>query len=196
MAYSKEQWETAKGLFEIGYTPQQIADEVGFKSRDTVSKRATKEDWEKNKILQEKNDILALERENSTIQAKNSTMVEKISTLEDYQITILKDVVEEETRNKSLLFSTASLSLIRKNQMLTKNTKQVLTKEKIFEDGKVVLEKESIQDIELNASDIKILDDGIDKNAMTLEIAPRHAGSQITVNTQTNVNTNLEWELM
>ena len=54
MAYTPEQWTKAKGLFEIGYSPEQIADELGFKSRDTVYKRAVKENWEKNKIIQEK----------------------------------------------------------------------------------------------------------------------------------------------
>lgn len=196
MAYSEEQWIKAKGLFEVGYTPQQIADEVGFKSRDTVSKRAIKENWEKNKILQEKTDIIRLEEENSTIQAKNSTMVEKLATLEDYQVTVLKNVVEDEMGNKSLLFSTANLSLIRKNQLLTKNTKQVIELETIYsDDGKPLKKTPIVIETELSPNDLKIIDEGIDKNSITLEIGQRHSNQNINVNTQTNVQNNIDIDI-
>ena len=182
MAYTPKQWQKAKVLFELGKSPQEIADEVGFKSRDTINKKSIKENWTKNRILQDKDDIVALEKENSTIQAKNSTMVDKISTLEDFEITILRDIVEQETKTKSLLFSTANLSLIRKNQLLTKNTKQIIEHEILYEDGKQISKTPKVFNIELNANDLKTIDEGIDKNAITLELAPRHASSQVQVN--------------
>ena len=190
MAYTPEQWTKAKGLFEIGYSPEQIADELGFKSRDTVYKRAVKENWEKNKIIQEKSELLDLEKKNSTILQENSTMLQKISTLEDYQITILQDEVLK-TGNKSFLFSTANLSLIRKNQMLTKNTKQVVEYETHYsDDGKPLMKSPKTIEIELSPSDYKAIDEGIDKNAITLEHAPRHANTNIKVD-NTNINTDV-----
>ena len=194
MAYTPEQWTKAKGLFEIGYSPEQIADELGFKSRDTVYKRAVKENWEKNKIIQEKSELLDLEKKNSTILQENSTMLQKISTLEDYQITILQDEVLK-TGNKSFLFSTANLSLIRKNQMLTKNTKQVVEYETHYsDDGKPLMKSPKTIEIELSPSDYKAIDEGIDKNAITLEHAPRHANTNIKVDNNNLQQTNLTIE--
>ena len=194
MAYTPEQWTKAKGLFEIGYSPEQIADELGFKSRDTVYKRAVKENWEKNKIIQEKSELLDLEKKNSTILQENSTMLQKISTLEDYQITILQDEVLK-TGNKSFLFSTANLSLIRKNQMLTKNTKQVVEYETHYsDDGKPLMKSPKTIEIELSPADYKAIDEGIDKNAITLEHAPRHANTNIKVDNNNLQQTNLTIE--
>lgn len=194
MAYTPEQWTKAKGLFEIGYSPEQIADELGFKSRDTVYKRAVKENWEKNKIIQEKSELLDLEKKNSTILQENSTMLQKISTLEDYQITILQDEVLK-TGNKSFLFSTANLSLIRKNQMLTKNTKQVVEYEIHYsDDGKPLMKSPKTIEIELSPSDYKAIDEGIDRNAITLEHAPRHANTNIKVDNNNLQQTNLTIE--
>ena len=189
MAYTETQWEKAKALFGLGKSPQEIADELGFKSRDTVSKRATKENWVKNKILQEKTELMDLEKKNSTIQQENSTMVEKLAKLEDFEITILQEVVESELKRKSILFSTANLSLIRKNQMLTKNTKQVVDFETIYDDnGKPVSKKPVTLDIELSPNDFKSIDEGIDKNAITLEIAQRHSNQVINNTNATQVN--------
>lgn len=194
MAYTPEQWTKAKGLFEIGYSPEQIADELGFKGRDIVYKRAVKENWEKNKIIQEKSELLDLEKKNSTILQENSTMLQKISTLEDYQITILQDEVLK-TGNKSFLFSTANLSLIRKNQMLTKNTKQVVEYETHYsDDGKPLMKSPKTIEIELSPSDYKAIDEGIDKNAITLEHASRHANTNIKVDNNNLQQTNLTIE--
>ena len=192
MAYTPEQWTKAKGLFEIGYSPEQIADELGFKSRDTVYKRAVKDNWETNKIIQEKYELLDLEKKNSTLLQENSTMLQKISTLEDYQITILQDEVLK-TGNKSFLFSTANLSLIRKNQMLTKNTKQVVEYETHYsDDGKPLMKSPKTIEIELSPSGYKAIDEGIDKNAITLEHAPRHANTNIKVDNNNLQQTNTQ----
>lgn len=195
MAYTESQWEKAKVLFGLGKSPQEIADELGFKSRDTVSKRATKENWVKNKILQEKTELMDLEKKNSTIQQENSTMVEKLAKLEDFEITILQEVVESELKRKSILFSTANLSLIRKNQMLTKNTKQVVDFETIYDDnGKPLSKKPVTLNIELSPSDYKAIDEGIDKNAITLEIGQRHSSQVINNTNATQNNTTLTAE--
>jgi len=192
MAYSKEIWDKAKCLYELGKSLQEIADDCNFKDKTTISRRAKKDNWEKHKIQQLKTDIIGIEEENTTLEAKKTTAVQKLAKLQDYEITILDKVIQDETGNKSLLFSTANLSLIRKNQLLTKNTKTILSKEDYYEDGKKIMTKEIEIEIPLSPNDLKSLDEGIEVNAKSLEIAPRHANSQINVNTQNNMQQNTE----
>ena len=108
---------------------------------------------------------------------KSTPLLKKVAKLSDFEITIMDEQVQDETGNKSLLFSTANLSLIRKNQLLTKNTKTVMTKEDYYEDGKKVMTKEIEVEIKLSPNDLKVLDEGIEVNAKSLELAPRHANS-------------------
>lgn len=187
MAYTPEQWLKAKGLFEIGYSPEQIAHELNFKSRDTVYKRAVKEKWEKNKILQEKTELLDLEKKNYTIQQENSTMVEKISTLEDYQITILKELVEDITKQKSIIFNGLNLAAIRANQKLQQNRKKELLKIKEgFGNG---VSQEHYEEIEsdLSSSDIQDYTNILIKAGQGLGIIEKD-GSQVSI--QNNIQNN------
>ena len=176
MAYNQEVWQKAKTLFELGKSLQDIADECKIKDRTSITKRAKKENWIKAEIQQLKNDIIDYEEQNSTLDEKKSTLVEKLASLSDFKgVTTIQKVVEDEIGRKSLLFSTATLSLIRKNQMLTKNTKQVIAYETIYSDnGKPISRSPIAVDVELEPNDIKVLDDGIDKNAITTELAKRH----------------------
>lgn len=185
MAYTQDQWLKAKGLYEAGEDPQTIADRLGFKSRDTVYKRAKKEDWEKDKILQEKAEILGLERENSTISEKNSTMLEKISTMESYQIDILKDLVEDATKSKSIIFTGLNMAAIRATQQLQKNTKREMIKVK--EGFGAGVSKEYFEEIEseLNANDIKAHTETLVKVGQGVGLIEKD-GSSVTVNTQNN----------
>ncbi|MFV7791260.1 hypothetical protein ACNO6Z_10465 [Aliarcobacter lanthieri] len=202
MAYSQEIWQKAKTLFELGKSLQDIACECGIKDRTSITKRAKKENWIKFEIQQLKSDIIDYEEQNSTLDEKKSTLVEKLANLSDFKgVTTIQKVVEDEIGRKSLLFSTATLSLIRKNQLLTKNTKQVIAYETIYSDtGKPISKKPVAVDVELDANDIRVLDEGTDKNAITTELAKRHSNSQINVNTQNNLENNtqnnivVQWE--
>lgn len=189
MAIDKEIWNKAKALFEQGLSLSQIELETNI-NKTSISKQAKKENWEKAKIQQLKADIKAIDKEKSTLDAKINTTVEKLSKLSDFDITILDEQIQDETGRKSLLFSTANLSLIRKNQMLTKNTKQVVEYETHYsDDGKPLMKSPKTIEIELSPSDYKAIDEGIDRNAITLEHAPRHANTNIKVdnnNTQEN----------
>ena len=187
MAYTPEQWLKAKGLFELGYSPEQISQELNFKSRDTVYKRAVKEKWEKNKILQEKTELLDLEKKNYTIQQENSTMIEKISTLEDYQITILKELVEDITKQKSIIFNGLNLAAIRANQKLQQNRKKELLKIKEgFGNG---VSQEHYEEIEsdLSSSDIQDYTNILIKAGQGLGIIEKD-GSQVSI--QNNIQNN------
>ncbi len=189
MAIDKEIWNKARALFEQGLSLSQIELETNI-NKTSISKQAKKENWEKAKIQQLKADIKAIDKEKSTLDVKINTTVEKLSKLSDFDITILDEQIQDETGRKSLLFSTANLSLIRKNQMLTKNTKQVVEYETHYsDDGKPLMKSPKIIEIELSPSDYKAIDEGIDRNAITLEHAPRHANTNIKVdnnNTQEN----------
>ena len=190
MAIDKEIWNKAKALFEQGLSLSQIELETNI-NKTSISKQAKKENWEKAKIQQLKADIKAIDKEKSTLDVKINTTVEKLSKLSDFDITILDEQIQDETGRKSLLFSTANLSLIRKNQMLTKNTKQVVEYETHYsDDGKPLMKSPKTIEIELSPSDYKAIDEGIDKNAITLEHAPRHANTNIKVD-NTNINTDV-----
>jgi len=196
MAISQDKWDKAKALFEQGLSLSQIEDETEI-NKTSISKKAKNENWLKSKNQQLKSEIIALDKEKSTLDTKINTTVEKLSKLSDFEITMLDETIQNETGNKSLLFSTAKLSLIRKNQLLTKNTKQVIDFETIYDDSGKIISKTPISiEIELSPSDLKVIDEGIDKNAVTLEVAPRHANSQVNISNTNAVQNNLsvEWE--
>lgn len=190
MAISQDKWDKAKALFEQGLSLSQIEDKTEI-NKTSISKKAKSENWIKSKNQQLKHEIIEIEKEKSTLDTKINTAVEKLSSLSDFEITILDETIQNETGNKSLLFSTAKLSLIRKNQLLTKNTKQVIDFETIYDDnGKPISKKPIAIDVELTPSDLKVIDEGIDKNAVSLEIAPRHANSQVNISNTNAVQNN------
>lgn len=197
MAHSMEQWQKARFLWELDKPFSYIIENTGI-SGGQISKKSKAENWKKETKGNELKPLIKqYDKEKETNEAKGNSIVSKMCTMKDYEITLLDKVIQDETGRKSLLFSTANLSLIRKNQMLTKNTKQITTKVKFYEEGKVIKEEEELRDIELNATDLKTLDEGIDKNAVSLELAPRHASQKISLNNQTNIqqnNISIEWE--
>ena len=155
LAYRQEQWNKAKALFEQGLSLSQIELETQI-NKTSISKKAKREDWQKSKNQQLKHEIIEIDKEKSTLDAKINTTVEKLSKLSDFEITILDEMIQDETGIKSLLFSTANLSLIRKNQLLTKNTKQVIAYETIYSDtGKPISKTPIAVDVELEPNDIK-----------------------------------------
>ena len=191
MAHTKQQWNEAKFLWELDKPLSFIVEKTGI-SKAQISKKSTKEHWKKETEGNALNtEIRELDKQKETIKQKETELVNRVSKLEDYQITILDNLIQDETGIKSLLFSTANLSLIRKNQLLTKNTKQVIDYETIYsEDGKPMSKSPITLDIELNPLDLKTIDEGIDKNAITLDIAKRHANAPI-LNNQNLQQTNL-----
>ena len=196
MAISKDKWLDIKFLFENGKALKEIELETGV-NRGTISKKAKKCNWEKKKTQPLKNDIKEYEEKKATLEAKKGNLIDKIATLEDFEITRLSNIVEDEIGIKSALFSTTMLSTIRKNQLLTKNTKQVIEMETIYSDEGKPLKKSPVRvDIELGPNDLKALDEGIDKNAVTLEIAPRHSNSQVTVNNTNAQQNNINKEIV
>lgn len=191
MAYTKEQWNEAKFLWELDKPLSYIVEKTGI-SKAQISKKSNKEQWKKETEGNTLNtEIRELDKIKETIKQKETDLINRVSKLEGYQITILDEMIQDETGVKSLLFSTANLSLIRKNQLLTKNSKQVVEFETIYsEDGKPMSKTPVVIDIELSPADLKTIDEGIDKNAVSLEIAPRHSNSQVNIQNTNAVQTN------
>ncbi len=194
MAYTKQQWNEAKFLWELDKPLSFIVEKTGI-SKAQISKKSTKEHWKKETEGNALNtEIRELDKQKETIKQKETELINRVSKLEDYQITILDNLIQDETGIKSLLFSTANLSIIRKNQILTRNTKQVVDYETIYsEDGKPISKKPTTLDIELNPTDLKAIDDGLDRNAITLGIAQRHSNTVINnANLQENENKTIQ----
>lgn len=154
MAIAKEIWSKAKFLFEIGKTLQEIENETGIK-RSSISKKAKEKGWIKSKNQQLKSDIVGYEEEKSTLDEKKSTLVEKVSQLSDFEITIIQDVVENETHHKSMFFNNMNLAMIRSNQQLSKNKKVIPIKTRQGYGKGSFSEDIEDHEIELDPSDIK-----------------------------------------
>jgi hypothetical protein len=193
MAIDKEIWNKAKALFEQGLSLSQIELETNI-NKTSISKQAKKENWEKAKIQQLKADIKAIDKEKSTLDVKINTAVEKLSKLSDFDITILEEQIQDETGIKSLVFSTANLAIIRANQMLTKNTKTIMSKVDYFEDGKKIKSDYEEKEIPLSMTDYKDSMELTDKASITLGINPRHANTNIKVDNNNTQENNLSVE--
>ena len=189
MAYSPEQWRRAKFLFELGHSLREIEADCKISSGQ-IGKMSRKEQWKKDTNKQQiKSDIMALDKKKDTLDREKDTLLNKIATLDDFEITILDEKTTVDGV-KGFVLSTATLSLIRKNQMLTKNKKQVVEYETTYsDDGKPLQKTPIVVDMELSPSDLKSLDEGIDKNAITLDVAPRHANTTIN---NTNATQNVD----
>lgn len=196
MAYTNEQWNKAKYLWELDKPLSYIVEKTGI-SKAQISKKSNKEQWKKetegNSI---KPLVMGYEEKKETLEEEKETIVSKLATLEDYKITLLNEIIEEERGKKSLLFSTANLAVIRANQMLTKNTKTIMSRVDLYEDGKKIATEYQEKEVPLSMNDYKESIELTDKASVTLGINQRHSNSQVTVNTQNNQNIELNKEVV
>lgn len=168
MAINKEVWERIRVLFETGKSLKDIELDTGI-NKGTISKKAKKEGWEKNKIQPLKADITDYEEKKATLDNQKGNLLERVAKLSDFEITVLNEVIEEEKHISSLITSTSTLAIIRTNQLLTKNQ----TYEKInVGDGMQQLEPR-----ELNPTDLKNISDTIDKLSITTKVNDRFSTS-------------------
>lgn len=72
MAISKDLWDKAKVLFELGKSLNDIELETNI-PKGTISKKSKKDNWEKSKIQPLKNDIVGYEKEKETLEDKKET---------------------------------------------------------------------------------------------------------------------------
>lgn len=96
MAYTKEQWERAKGYYEAGLSLSKITDKTTI-ARNTISQRAKREQWEhgKNTDYIEAKEIIAIKK--GTISDKK----------EQVSLMCADEVADENIRYKRLIFGNA-----------------------------------------------------------------------------------------
>lgn len=177
MAYPEGVWLEAKEYYLKGLSLAQISAELGI-NKTSISKRSKAEGWDKEKIQHLKSDIVEFEKEKSTLDEKKSTLISKISTLDDFEITVLEDIIENEAGIKSLLFSTTALALVRSNEALSKGTVKIPMKVRTFGDnGKPNGETYELVEVPLGSSELKDHVELADKASLTLGINQRHAKS-------------------
>lgn len=184
MAISKDIWDKAKVMYELGHTLGDISNTLEI-DKGGLSRKAKKENWVQGKNQQLKSDIIEYEHQKSTLEEKKSTLIEKLSTLENYEITIFDKIIENELNHKSLVFSTQTLALVRNNQILTKNTKTVMLKTGEYIEGKKVDDRYEPYEVELSPTDIKEIIDSTDKASITLKVNERFA-PKVEVNNNNN----------
>ena len=181
MAYTKEEWQKAKVLRESGKSLSEVELLTGI-NKSSIQRKEKKENWELNKTQQLKSDIIEVEKENAKILQRKTQLREKIATLEDYEIKYLDEIIQDEAKIRSLLFSTTALNVIRINEDLQQNMKY----EKVSCGDGV----QNLEPVKLSASDYKNAQEALDKASITLGINQRHSNSQINVNTQNNIQNN------
>jgi len=187
MAISKDVWDKAKAYFHLGKTLDYISDKLKI-NKSTISRKAKKEGWVKGKTQQIKNELVSLERAEAGIKQQKATKKQQIATVfNEYEIKIIEKVVDEEAKVKELIHSTATLAVLRQNELLAKGKKQVMLKVAQYDsEGKRIGEDFEPYEVPLSSSDIKDVVESVDKASITLGVSQRHANSQVTVNTQNN----------
>lgn len=181
MAISKDVWNKAKAYFEAGKSLTYISDTLDI-NKSNISRRAKKDEWIKGKTQQLKADIIDLESKKATISQQNATLTQQVATLEDFEITTLDEMIQEETKMKSLIFNATVLNIIRINEHLTHNKKL----EKVNVGDGI----QNFEEVGLGSADYKNAQDTLDKASQTVGVNPRFSNSQVTVNTQNNLQTN------
>ena len=182
MAISKDTWNKAKAYFEAGKSLNYISEKLDI-NKSSISRKAKKEEWRKNKTQPLKDAVIELDEEKATLEDKKATVTQQLATLEDYEIEILEELIADEAKIKSLLTNATALNLVRINQHLKENVKE----EKYgIGDG-----MQSFQKVGLSSSDYKQLQDAIDKASITLGVNQRHAPKtdiKVTQGQQTNID--------
>lgn len=188
MAYSEEIWQKAKVLREVGKSLSEVELITGI-NKSSIQRKEKKDNWIVGKTQQLKNDIIEVEKENAKILQQKTQLREKIATLEGYEIKYLDEIIQDEAKIKSLIFSTTALNVIRINEDLQQNMK--------YEKVSVGDGVQNLEPVKLSASDYKNAQEALDKASITLGINQRHSSSQINVNTQNNIENNnikVEWD--
>lgn len=175
MAYSLEQWKRAKFLFELGYSLRDIEEDCSISSGQ-IGKRSRKEEWKKDTVKQSiKSDIEALDKKKDTLDKEKDTLIPKIASLSDFEVTILDEITIVDGI-KNFVLSTATLALIRNNQLLTKGTKTVMLKEGQYStEGQRIGEEYTPYEVPLDSKDLKECTESIHKSGQSLGVIEQFA---------------------
>ena len=153
MAYTKEQWERAKALFESGqYSLSEISTKTKI-DKSQISRKSKIQQWQNGRNA----DYIDAKL---TIAKKNTT--ENTTTLE-----VLNNIADEQIRNKKLINSNAELLA----SHIPKVLKSLVTKS-IDDDGK------ETELYAVDAKTIRELAEANDKLSLTLKVNERFAPKQ------------------
>jgi len=100
------------------------------------------------------------------------------------QMNAIMNAAKDEVYSMGLAINATQLNLMRINEALTSNKK--------LEKISVGQGMQQFEEVSLDSSDYKNMQDAIDKATVTLGINQRHASSQVTVNTQNNNTQHVE----
>jgi len=171
MAYTKEQWDRAKGYYEAGISLSGIKEKTNI-ARNTISQRAKKEHWEHSKNV----DYIEAKE---LIATKKGTVLDK---REQVALDCADEVADDKLRRANLVYGGVEKAVKKMNEIIESG----YVEDKINTgDGMQKFEKRA-----LNTSDIKSAIDGYDKASVTLKVSDRFANSQVVINTQTNLQNN------
>jgi len=182
MAHSDEIWETAKAMFEVGQSLTVIESTTGI-SKGQISKKSKKENWKKETLK----DLAT--REVHTIIKQNEIEKEK-ETLNATQRKHYDKLLLTEVRSRNLALNANHELLIKIHSDIKDGTKL----EKINAGDGV----QHFETVAHGSSDHLTHAKAIQTITDNLGITQRHSNSQVTVNTQNNLQQNnnieIEWE--
>jgi hypothetical protein len=161
---SKHDWAEIRRHYESGMTPSDIVHKFRC-PRSTLSEKINSENWSVN------------EKANSVIKGIVSVS-EEINELSEYdnQLARVATEIGQSKASKTLAVNTVAENLlVRINESIIQNRKVELVKVKTYLDGKV--DGETVEPVEVahGSSDHKAHADAIDRLAITLGVAERHA---------------------
>lgn len=174
---SKFNWEEIKNAYECGKTVDELVSRYGV-TKKTLQNKISKELWEVTGNI--KADIVAVKESLGNVMgtiAQNPTKAHIIAEDVLESINELADKLDA----KKLINGLTMINLTKTMEFLQNGVKL----EKInVGDG-----MQQFEPVGLGSTDYKNIQDTIDRASITLENAPRHANSQVTVN-NTNAQQN------
>ena len=174
---SKYDWDNIEKYYKAGYPQKEIIDKFGC-PKSSLSERIKKYNWEVNELSE------PITKGIIEINEQKANLTELDSEI----IPLIEDRANEISRRRGLIYNAVELSIKAKAEMLEKKKKTTLSKVEHFDDnGKKIMTTMEEKEVALSPNDFKVIDEGLDRNAITLDIAPRHSNQNINVNTQNNV---------
>lgn len=197
MAYTKEQWQKARGFFEAGKTLSYISKTLGM-GKATISDKSKEENWQKGKTEQITEQLKSLIIENEVksqeLNRTNRTITERLinSNFEDYQVEVLEDLVKDTCNQRNILFTGLNMAMIRATQKLQANKKKEMLKIKEGFGNGVTQERYEQVESDLSSSDIQDYTNVLVKAGQGLGIIEKDGNNININNNNAQQNNNVE----
>jgi predicted DNA-binding protein YlxM (UPF0122 family) len=193
MAYTKEQWDRAKGYYEAGLSLAKIKEKTGI-ARNTISQRAKKEQWEqgRNSDYIEAREMVA-DQKGTILEQSGTVSLDIADEIANDRITHRANTNNVATNfHKFILKRQGALSkLIEK---VDEFFQQELAKAETEEDIQRLYDAYSTKmETLINYKEIKEAAEANDKLSVTLGVNQRHANNQVNIqNNQVTQNSTVE----